>query len=69
MILAVQFVKWFLDPYYKYKSRKQVKEYEIYEDGKCQTKKELGTPFLLRDGSNLNVELVGLGLVVPSYNE
>ena len=69
IVAVVRFTKWFLDPYFKYKSRKQVKDYEIYENGKCHTKKDLGTPFLLREGSKLNVDLVGLGLVVPSYNE
>jgi hypothetical protein len=50
-IVIVMFVRWFLDPYFKYQSRKQVKDYEIYENGKCLTKKDLGTPFLLREQS------------------
>jgi hypothetical protein len=50
VLIVYKFVKWFLDPYYKYKSRKRNKDYEIYENGLCKTKNELGTPFLLRDG-------------------
>ena len=50
ILFAYKFVTWFLDPFYKYKSRKRNKDYEIYENGLCKTKKELGTPFLLRDG-------------------
>ena len=67
-IVLIQFYNWFTEPYKRYKSRKQVKEYEIYENGKPKSKKELGTPFLLREGAK-DVELVGLGLVIPCYNE
>lgn len=63
-------VRWFLDPYFKYKSRKQIKDYECFFNGKLESKKELGKPYLLRNETEMkNVELLGLGLVVPAYNE
>lgn len=62
-------INWILDPYFKYKNRKQVKDYESYTQGKLESKTELGVPYLLRDQASLNVELVGLGLVVPAFNE
>lgn len=42
-------VCWFLDPYFKYKNRKQIKDYESFANGKLETKTQLGTPYLLRD--------------------
>lgn len=69
VFVAYRLTKWFMDPYFKYKNRKQVKDYESFAQGKLESKAELGTPYLLRDQANLNLELVGLGLVVPAYNE
>lgn len=67
---VIRLIRWFLDPYFKYKSRKQVKDYECFFDGKLESKTELGKPYLLREQSDMKkVELVGLGLVVPAYNE
>lgn len=69
VFLAYRLVCWFLEPYFKYKNRKQIKDYESFANGKLETKTQLGTPYLLRDQAKLNLELVGLGLVVPAYNE
>jgi dolichyl-phosphate beta-glucosyltransferase len=35
---AYKLAKWFLDPYFKYKNRKQVKDYESFAQGKLETK-------------------------------
>ena len=64
-MLIFRLINWFLDPYFKYKNRKQVKDYESFFN-KITSKEELGTPYLLRPKMN---DFVGLGLVVPAYNE
>lgn len=65
LYLFLRLVRWFLDPYFKYKNRKQVKDYESYFNGKLEQKSAMGTPYLIRDEK----DTVGLGLVVPAYNE
>ena len=41
--------RWFFDPYFKYKNRNAVKDYECFFNGKIESKSELGQPYLLRD--------------------
>ena len=49
-VFVVLAIRWFLEPYFSYKKRNTFKDYVLYIDsGKKLSKKQLGTPFLLRD--------------------
>ena len=68
-VFVVLAIRWFLEPYFSYKKRNTVKDYVLYVDsGKKLSKKQLGTPYLLRD-SDEQPQLMDLSLVVPAYNE
>ena len=68
-IFVVVAIRWFLEPYFSYKKRNTVKDYVMYIDsGKKLSKKQLGTPYLLRDNDE-QPKLLSLSLVVPAYNE
>ena len=68
-VFVVLAIRWFLEPYFSYKSRNTVKDYVLYIDsGKKLSKKQLGTPYLLRDADE-GPPLVDLSLIVPAYNE
>lgn len=42
LYLLYGLLNWFLDPYFKYKNRKQIKDYESFFNGKIESKAELG---------------------------
>lgn len=39
---VLKLVRWFFDPYFKYKNRNAVKDYECFFNGKIESKSELG---------------------------
>ncbi len=55
---------WFLDPYLRYRNRKKVKEYVLFEKGEAVEPKGV-KPYLL-DNKKYDVDL---SLIVPAYNE
>lgn len=38
IVFVYKLVNWFLDPYFKYKNRKQNKDYEVFCNGKINSK-------------------------------
>lgn len=62
--ILVSFIRWFFDPYFRYNSRKKVKEITFFENGKAVGTKK---PFIFE---NMEKDaLYDLTLVVPAYNE
>jgi len=78
-ILIITLLRWIMDPYLKYKSRKVMKDYEFYEcDPVTKTlKKQEGksSPYLVSDSERATSaggepdDLCDLSLVIPAYNE
>jgi hypothetical protein len=74
---AIWFLRWFLEPYNKYKSGKAVRNFQFWAGGKQLTHGEITLPYLVRQiGREKNTEdylhvdeLFGLTVVVPCYNE
>jgi len=42
VITILKLGRWFFDPYFKYKNRNAVKDYECFFNGKIESKTELG---------------------------
>jgi hypothetical protein len=59
-----KFALWFLDPYLRYRNRRKVKEYVLFEKGQRVEPKGM-QPYLL-DNKKYDI---GLSLIVPAYNE
>lgn len=57
------FFKWFFDPYLRYRNRRKVKDYVIFEKGK---QLESQTSPNLLDSKKYDIDLT---IVVPAYNE